>query len=343
MHLISAFLVAVAFALVLIPVSPQAQAQLDGPRIILHSSFVDSQGNTNVVGTVRNYADVPVRVAVGLSTVDGRTLEADTYGRTIRPLTDSPFKFILGEGMQQVAAPFLLEVKELNEVQYDMLTLTYDGMAVGEERMFVGKVKNTGPFDIHNVSVFAAVHSPDHTAQLDTVRSNVIPVLRAGEESDFAAVPDRAIQPSVLYYSCAGLDYDDPITTIKVGEGKILAYDLTAAAQVRNFRYENATDSLDFGIRPYSPYGDAVTLKIAQLSSNQTITVVVDGNIHDAKVKADGRTMNIEFFIPEGDHEVRIQGVRNVPELSHAIVVLVGIMAAGIASTRFFKAAFKMS
>ncbi|MGI0037394.1 MAG: hypothetical protein ACRD99_03455 [Nitrososphaera sp.] len=328
-------LVIAVFVLILIsPFFLTASAEFDGPRIILRSSFVDSEGRTNVVGTVRNYAQVPVQVTVGIPTMEGRTLETETYGRTIWPLTDSPFKFVMQDGELQAGDPFLKNVTELNIVRHDMLVLTYDGMAVGEERAFVGKIRNTGPFEVRNVSVFAAVHSADHARQLDTVRSNVISVIKPGEELDFVAMPDQVVRADVLYYSCAGLDYDEPITTVKVGHGKILAYDLTAVAEVSKFRYENTTDSLAFGIRPYSPSGGDVTLKIAQLARNQTVTVVLDGEANDAFVTSDGRTMSIVFFVPEGSHEVHVQGVRNIPEIPFVILVLAGIMGVAVAFVR---------
>jgi hypothetical protein len=274
--------------------------------------------------------------------LDGNTLETETYGRTIWPLTDSPFKFILREGETQSGDPFLKNVTELNTVRHDMLVLTYDGMAVGEERAFVGKIKNIGPFEVKNVSVFAAVHNTNHTLQLDTVRSNVFSVIKPGEELDFVALPDPVVRTDVLYYSCAGIDYDDPITTVKVGDGKILAYDLTAVAQVTNFRYENSTDSLAFRIRPYSPSGGDVALRIGQLASNQTITIAIDGMAQDAFVKSDGRTMSIDFFVPEGNHEIQVQGVRNIPEIHSAVMVFAAVTGMALALARSW-GAFKIS
>jgi hypothetical protein len=339
-----AVLVFVAGAILLIsPVILSASAQFDSPTVILRSSFVDSEGRLNVVGTVRNYAQVPVQVTVGQATSTGTNLEATTYGRIIWPLTDAPFKFTLEAGQEPVGESFLKTIAEVRSVHHEMLVLTYDGMAVGNDRAFVGKIKNVGEFDVHNVSVFAAVHSADHTAQLDSVRSNVIPVIRPGEELDFTAVPDPVVRQDVLYYSCAGIDYDEPITTVRVGEGKILAYDLTAVAQVRSFRYENSTDSLAFGIKPYSPSGGDISIKIPQLSSNQTVAVVMDGIAHDSSVKGDGRTMTIDFFVPQGNHEVQIQGVRNVPEFPYPLIGLTGIVAIAIVATRSFKASRMLS
>lgn len=312
----------------------------DGPAIILKSSFVDSEGRVNVVGTVRNFAAAPVQVAVGVETDDGRTLQAPTYGRIIWPLTDSPFKFVLDVGTK-AGDPFIMDVKEVEVSNYNsMLVLNYGSMAVGEERAFVGTIENTGPFNVYNVSVFAGVHSPDHKSQLETVRSNVIPIIKSGEKVEFAAIPDPALRPVLFYYSCAGLDFDAPIPTIDAGDGKFIPFNLNAFAQVSSLRYENSTDSIAFGVRHYFSDGGPLSLKIPQLLQNQTVVVMLDGELHDASVKGDGKTLSIDFFVPNGDHKVEIQGVRNVPELEFAIFALAAVTVGAIIAT---KAAFKIS
>ena len=314
----------------------------DGPVIILKSSFVDSEGRVNVVGTVRNFADVPVQVTVGVETDDGRTLQAPTYGRVIWPLTDSPFKLVLDSGTI-AGDPFIMDVKEVEVSNYNsMLVLNYGSMAVGEERAFVGTIENIGPFDVYNTSVFAGVHSPDHKSQLETVRSDVIPVIKSGEKIEFAAIPDPAIRSDVFYYSCAGLDYDDPITTINTDDGRFIPYSMNAVAQVSSLRYENSTDSIEFGIRPYPPSGSPLSLKIPQLSQNQTVMVMMDGEMQEASVRGDGKTLYIDFFVPQGDHQVEIQGVRTVPEFPFAVLALAAVTAGAIAAARL-KAAFKIS
>jgi hypothetical protein len=185
-------------------------------------------------------------------------------------------------------------------------------MAAGEEKAFVGTVKNNAPFDIYNVSVFASARSENAT-QLDSVRSNLIPVLKASEEQPFIAFTDPAVESNVFYYSCAGLDLDSPITTIDAGGGKFIAYDLNAAAQVSEIRYENDTDSIDFGIRPYSPTGGAVSLMIPQALQDQSVTVALDGKLHESSIRDDGKTIYIDFFVPQGEHQVQIQKVTSMP------------------------------
>jgi hypothetical protein len=233
-----------------------------------------------------------------------------------------------------------MDVQEAKASNQLMLGLNYTSMAAGEDRAFIGTVKNTTPFDLHNVSIFASVRSANWT-QLDTVRSDAIPVLKSGEEQAFIAKPDASVRSKTAYFSCAGVDFDAPITTISTGDGNVISYDLQAVAQVSSLRYENTTNSIAFGIRPYNPAGGPVSLKIPQFYQNQTLTVMMDGQLYDASVKGDGRTMYINFFVPKGDHEVAIQGVRNVPELPSAAIALGAVTATGIAAVRF-KAAFKV-
>ena len=282
-------------------------------KIIAQSSFVDSQGRTNIVGTIRNTGTLPVEATVGLAVQDKaeiRIEQQSTYGRIIWPLSDSPFKFVVESGI--AGDPFIADVKQVGATQItDMIILNYTSMAAGEERAFVGTVKNNAPFDIYNINVFASVRSENAT-QLDSVRSNVIPVLKAGEEHVFFAIPDPAVKPRVYYYSCAGLDLDNPITTIDAGGGKFIAYDLNAAAQVSAIRYENETDSIAFRIRPYSPSGGPISFMLSQVSQNQTVTVTLDDKLHKASIRPDGKTIYIDFFVPRGEHQVQIQRVRNI-------------------------------
>lgn len=333
----------VAFALLfgVIAMAASAYAADDPAKIIAQSSFIDSENRLNVVGTVRNTGSMPVQVTMGLNVQDGNgshVVQQPTYGRVIWPMNDSPFKFIVNSGT--ASKPFIMNVQQAEVSNQLVLVLNYTSMAAGEDRAFVGTIKNTAPFDFHNVSIFASVRS-DNWTQLDTVRSDVIPVLKAGEEKAFVAKPDPAVKSRTVYYRCAGIDFDAPIATMDAGNSKVISYDLRTISQISDMRYENANDSIAFGIRPYNPNGGPVSLKIPQFNQNQTLTVMLDGQPHDASIKGDGRTMYIDFFVPKGDHEVKIQGVKNVPELPSAAIALAAVTAAAIAATRL-KAAFKL-
>jgi hypothetical protein len=300
--------------IVILSFSTSAYSADESVKIIAQSSFLDSEGRLNFVGTVRNTGTLPVQVIVGLEVQDQNGIRMEqqpTYGRIIWPLNDSPFKFVIDSGT--TGHPFIANVKEVEVTHItDAIILNYTSMAAGEEKAFVGTVKNNAPFDIYNVSVFASSRSENAT-QLDSVRSNLIPVLKASEEQPFIAFTDPAVESRVFYYSCAGLDLDSPITTIDAGGGKFIAYDLNAAAQVSEIRYENDTDSIDFGIRPYSPTGGPVSLMIPQALKDQSVTVALDGKLHESSIRDDGKTIYIDFFVPQGEHQVQIQKVASMP------------------------------
>ncbi len=301
---------AMALVIIISFSSSAYSAHHDFVKIIAYSSFVDTEGRLNVVGTVRNTGNLPIQATIGLDVEDENGIRIEhepTFGRIIRPLNDSPFKFVIDSGI--AGLPFIADVKEVEATHVtDMIILNYTSMAFGDERAFVGTVKNNAPFDIHNLSVFASVRSENAT-QLDSVRSDVIPVLKANEERAFLALPDAAIKSNVYYYSCAGLDLDAPITTIDTGDGKFIPYDLNAAAQVSGIRYENETDSISFEIRPYAPGGGSVSFMIPQESQDQSVKVLLDGNLHEPAIRADSKTFYIDFFVPAGQHEIQIQRV----------------------------------
>ncbi len=328
--------------IVILTFGTSAYSTDDLVKIIAQSSFVDSEGKLNIVGTVRNTGRLPVQTTVGLEVQDATGIRIEqqlTYGRIIWPLNDSPFKFVIDSGT--AGHPFIADVKEVDATHTtDMITLNYSSMAAGEERAFVGTVKNNAPFDIYNVSVFASARSENAT-QIDSVRSNVIPVLKASEEQPFIAITDAAVIPRVYYYSCAGLDLDAPITTIDAGGGQFIAYDLNAAAQVSKIRYENETDSIAFGIRPYSPTGGPISLMIPQASQEQSVTVMLDGKLHESSIRGDGKTIYIDFFVPQGEHQVQIQRVTSMPEMPFAMLGLAAVTAGVLAAARL-RAAFKI-
>ena len=307
-------LVATVALVVILPFGTRAHSSSaeESVKIIAQSSYVDLEGKLNVIGTVRNTGALPVQAIVGLEVQDEHGIRVEqhqpTYGHIIWPLNDSPFKFVIDSGTT-AGRPFIADIQKVQATHFtDMIILNYTSMAAGEEKAFVGTVKNNAPFDIYNVSVFASARSYNAT-QLDSVRSTVIPILRAGEEQPFIATTDAAVKSGVYYYSCAGLDLDAPITTIDTGGGKLIPYDLNAAAQVSAIRYENQTDSLVFEIRPYSPTGGPISLMIPQVSQDHSVRVMLDGILHESSIRGDGKTTYIDFFVPQGQHQVQIQRV----------------------------------
>ena len=284
-------------------------------------SFLDSHGKLNVVGVVNNFGKVPISVTVGLNTaattVD-RSKDAPTffikqpiYGRIIYPSTGAPFKFVILPQPVVIGKAFIIDVKQISEPNWNVLSLNYSNMPVGKEGALIGTAKNIGSFDLHNVSVYASVHSRNGT-QIDSVRSNVIPIIKPAQQIAFIAKPDPAVKSDVFYYSCAGLDLDAPITTLVIAPGQFLPYDLRALARVSDLKYDNATDSINFAITYYSSTGGPLSLKIPQISEKQSVSVIMDGTLYKkASVKMNGKTVFVDFFVPPESHNIQIKGVRS--------------------------------
>ncbi len=320
---------------------PSAYAQDDIELLNSDFAFVDADGMTNVTGVVNNKGNEPISVVMALDVSDGTTMHEAPYAQVLFPGTGAPFKFRVPAGLHSTGPPYVSSVEKVGQPFYDQLVFTYSNMAVGEEKALVGTVENRGTFAFYNVAVFASVHD-DKMTQIDSSISNVIPVIEPGQVAEFRMVPDDAVLEQTMYYSCAGFDPNAPIPTVPAGDGTYIGYRLETVSKISRFKYDNATDSLSFDIKPYIPAGASLSLKFPQASQNQTIAVFMDNQLRDdASVKLDGKTVHVEVFVPPGDHQVQVQGIRAVPEFPLAALGLAALTAAAIAATRF-RAAFKI-
>lgn len=116
---------------------------------------------------------------------------------------------------------------------YDgLVTLNYTNIASGENAALVGTVKNSCSFDLRNVAVYASAHD-ENRAQIDSVKSNVIPVVEPGQEMAFTAIPDLTIKSQIKYYSCAGVDMNMNPQMNKLRQGITEWYDMILKDQWR--------------------------------------------------------------------------------------------------------------
>lgn len=283
--------------------------------IVDQKIFKDLKGDWNLVGVVQNNAGTPIEVKVGVNVTQpdkqSSILISNTFTNVIYPYVAAPFKFTISgneffNGLvypietKEVAKPFLMDLKQ-----------NYSNLATGDEKALIGTIKNTGPNIIKNIAVYASVHSINGT-QIDSVKSSLIPVIYPGEDVKYKILPDPAIKDGVYYYSCAGLDVNAPISTINIGKGEYLVFNLESASMISDFRYENSSDSIIFEVKPYNPSGGTTNFKIPQISSNQKIEILLDGKQYENKlVTMNGKTISIDIFIPKDKHVVKISGIRN--------------------------------
>ena len=297
----------------------------DSIKMTKQESFIDSNGRLNIIGVVDNNGKVPVGITVGLNTmgksgVTNTMMTDPTYGKIIYPFTGAPFKFII-EPNQSVNGPaFISSIKQIPVPYYNVLRLNYSNMpsAADSNKAMVGTAKNIGPFDLHDVSVYASVHDRNGV-QIDSVRSNVIPLIKPGQEAAFIALPDSTIAPHIYYYSCAGVSLGNaPMTVLDIGNGKSILYDIVGVVRISDFKYNTANDSIMFGVKHYNPDGGPMSLKIVKNSANPAVSIMVDGKLYNSNnnnalsVKTiDPKTVHIDLFIPSGDHNLQIKGIRN--------------------------------
>jgi len=305
-------LIILFFLIILVPNESYGEFPIS---IVDQKIFQGLNGDWNLVGVVQNNAGAPIEVKLGVNITKPNNLSSiltsNTFTNVIYPYTAAPFKFTISSNelfkglaypieTKEVAKPFLLELRQ-----------NYANLATDDEKALVGTIKNKGFNIIKNVAVYASVHSINGT-QIDSVKSTVIPVIHPDEEISYKIIPDSAIKDDVYIYSCAGLDINAPISTMSIGNGEYLVFNLESASAISNFRYENSSDSIIFEIYPYNPVGGPTIFQVPQISSNQKIDIFLDGKEYENKiVTMDGKTISMNIFIPKDKHELKISGIRN--------------------------------
>jgi hypothetical protein len=296
-------------------------------------SFYDNSGRLNIVGVVDNNGKFPVDVTVGVN-VTGRTdnissistngisnsvnslvstVTSPTYAKVIYPGNGAPFKIAIpAKSIEVVGQPFINSVIGKESTYYDVLELNYSNMAVGSERALIGTLSNLAPFPVYNATVFASVHDSNQ-AQIDSASAAMIPILEPGQKVQFKLSPDKSIKSNAVYYSCAGVDLDAPITTVATPDGGFIPFDLQAIAKIIDLKYDAQSKSLVFGVDHYNPEGGMITLKLPQVHDNQELTIIMDGlPRNDVKMIQDGKTIKMEIFIPPNEHQIQVEGVSHV-------------------------------
>jgi hypothetical protein len=285
-------------------------------KISSGSSFLDSDGKLNIIGVVTNYGVTSEQVVVGLdihNKIDDSniTLNDTTFSKIIYPGKESPFKFKISTDYDVLGKPHIIQMKKVNDPFYNVIIQNYSNFPVGQNKELVGTLKNTGNVVMQNISVYASVHNKNGT-QIDSIKSNSIPILKPGEVKSFSARPDNSIVKDANYFSCAGFDPNSPINTLDLGNGKFLAYGLESVAKISNFGYNKSTDSISFSADHYNPLGGIVTFKIPQLDNNHDVTIFLDNlGLKDQQITKNGKTIITNIFVPPNEHVIRIAGILN--------------------------------
>jgi len=293
--------------------------------------FRGADGEIKLMGVVHNTGDIPVEVKLGVdittntdnATETTVTEEATTYSRVLYPYSVSPFKFSIKSPDREsqttlIGKPFINKYEKLSTPNFDgLVTLNYTNIPAGENAARVGTVKNLGSFDLRNVAVYASAHDENRT-QIDSVKSNIIPVIEPGQEMAFTAIPDLTIKSQIKYYSCAGVDMNPQMNKLAIGDNRVVRYDLEGPVAIRDLKYDSANDGMLFGVKHYNPDGGPMTIKVASnydySGSQNPLVIMLDGKdlfIENTTTKNDGKVLTMDLVIPPKEHEMQIRGISN--------------------------------
>lgn len=276
-------------------------------------SFTDTMGIKNIVGTVENKNDVPVQMLIGLNTTSSNNtvslLVAEPYGKIIYPYREAPFKLKIfsSTDVTHVGKPFVYQAKNVNIPFYDVIRLNYSNTPT-QNGSLIGSVKNIGSFDVHDLTIYASAHNQSG-AQIDSVRSHLIPVLRSGQRVMFSVTSDPAVRSKVSFYSCFGVDFSTTNMKIKIGEDRYITSNMTALATISNIKADPSTGTILINIDNQYPVPGPLTLKIPQIFSSPTIFVMMDGTLYRNAVTMTKGYTYVDLIIPAGKHEVTISGI----------------------------------
>ena len=312
-NMITALIFLFSLIIIIVPLEIYGEFSIS---IVDQKIFKSLNGDWNLIGVVQNKADTPLEVIIGVNITKPNNISSkltnNTLSNIIQPYTAAPFKFTIGSDESFNGLAYPIKTKNVAKPFFMELRQNYSNFPADDEKALVGTLKNKGYSIIKNVAVYASVHSLNGT-QIDSVKSNVFPIIYPGEEVSYKIIPDSAIKDSVYFYSCAGLDINAPISTLRIGEGEYLVYNLESASAISNFRYENLTDSIIFEIKPYNQFGGSTFFQIPQISQSQKIDIFLDGKQYENKVVTkNGKTISMDIFIPKDKHELKISGIRNL-------------------------------
>ncbi|MGD1838065.1 MAG: FxLYD domain-containing protein [Nitrososphaeraceae archaeon] len=284
-------------------------------EIIDHEILIDQNEIMNVIGSVKNNEYFPVKVVIGLDIEDKygdkALLKSSTFADIIYPDSAVPFKINIDTDEKVLGKPYIIEVDELKIPWIQSLSQNYANIPIGKEKALVGTVKNTGSVVVEDVQVYASVHAEDGK-QIDSVKSKVIPIIKPGEEVLYQIIPDPTIKPDVSYFSCAGLNINNPINTLKVDDDEYVAFKMESVSKISNFKYEKKFDGITLDIKPYNPAGGDFIFQVPQMSEDHKVNVKLDGqSYNNTSITGNGKTLTIKVFVPPEDHNLIISGITN--------------------------------
>ncbi len=309
------YITSLLFLLLFYPSSAiSAQTPKIGDALVTDlGSYVDKAGNTNVVGTVENKNDIPIHVLVGLNTTtsSGKRLSlTEPYGKIIYPYREAPFKFNIPyrSDAKLTGKPYVYQLNTTRVPFYDVVRLNYSNIPFLNGTL-TGTVKNIASFDIYDLSIYASAHNKTG-AQIDSVTSGLIPVLKSGARAFFSVNPNPILVSKVAFYSCFGVDFRTMNMRINIGENRYILSNMTGLATIDNIKADPSTGSIKIYMNNQYPVPGPLILRIPQVIGGSTIFVTMDGTLYKHAVTTSNGFTLVDLNVPGGKHEINVNGIR---------------------------------
>jgi hypothetical protein len=301
-------------------------------EIDVKSPFRGNDGEIKLMGVVHNTGGIPLEVNLGVDITTTKdsiettvTEETVPYSRVLYPYSVSPFKFSVKSTdpesqstLTGIGKPYIIDFEKQSTPNYDgLVILNYTNIPYGENAALVGTVKNSGPFELRDVAVYASAHD-ENRKQVDSVKSTTIQSLEPGQEMAFTAIPDPSSKSQIMYYSCAGVDMNPQMSKLIISDKKVVRYDLEGPVAISDLKYDNSSDSMLFGVKHYNPDGGPLTIKVASneySGSQNPLSIILDGkdlSLDKTTTNDNGKVLTMNIEIPPKEHEVHINGISNL-------------------------------
>ena len=299
----------------------------ENPRAFIkyYSSYVDSDNNTIIVGSVAksDFQNFPQSVSIGLKAFNNITgsneiITEEPYNSILSKDNEPfPFKFKINSTMFPEAIksePFIFESRNVSlpNTKLNTFKLEYPVIPQGNHKELYGNITNTGPIQLNNITLFAIVNDRNST-QIDSVKT-VIPNMKPYETRSFTFVPDPAIENIVYFYSCVGGDIDDmkidDFQIVNMSSSKVLGYKFSSLIQIDYLNYNSSNNQFRFTINNIYPYPGSLSLQLMPIQE-VPLAISIDGSSIDtvSARNVDNKTL-LELSIPQGHHDIVISNIQ---------------------------------
>jgi|SRR5918996_1613437 hypothetical protein len=110
-------------------------------------------------------------------------------------------------------------------------------------------------------------------------------------------------------------DINPQMNKLIIDDNKIIRYDLEGPVAIRDLKYDNASDSMVFGVKHYNPDGGPLAIKVDSneyTGSQNPLSLMLDGKDQsiDRTISGDnGKVLTMNIIIPPKEHKVQILGI----------------------------------